>query len=178
MTKLKTNRLALRYPKEKDNKVIQFLRSDKTVNAYVERPRTNSLEEANQFIIDINRKILAEQLFYWCIIINDYPKVIGTICLWNFSKNRNLAEVGYDLHPKFHGQGIMSEALQCILEYGFLSLNLQYIEAFTHKNNEPSKRLLIKNNFHLMKNRKDENNNNNIIFSINKMIYTKTRLTK
>ncbi len=166
--KLKTERLVLRQLEEKDNTVIQFLRSDDSVNAYIKRPRTNTLEEANQFIIKINKGIETEELLYWSITLNDRPELIGNISLWHFSEDRSIAEVGYDLHPKFHGQGIMTEALQCILSYGFDILNLKEIEAFTHQNNEPSKKLLLKNNFEHIENRKDDNNADNIIFSLSR----------
>jgi ribosomal-protein-alanine N-acetyltransferase len=62
----------------------------------------------------------------------------------------------------------MSEALNCILDFGFSELNLDKIEAFTHRENEDSKRLLEKNGFNLIADRKDEDNISNIIFEIKK----------
>lgn len=168
LPKLQTERLLLRQLKENDNQVILFLRSDEAVNAFVKRPKTNTIEEANNFIDKINKGIDEQNWLFWGITIKDNPELIGTICLWNFSEDKKTAEVGYDLHPKFHKQGIMNEALVNILTYGFKVLNLDTIEAFTHKNNEPSKKLLTKNNFNHIEHRKDSDNLDNFIFSISR----------
>ena len=92
--------------------------------------------------------------------------MIGSISLWNFSEDKKTGEVGYDLSTKHHNTGVMSEALKCVLNYGFNTLQLDKIEAFTHRDNEPSKKLLIKHNFNLIEHRKDVGNLNNIIFEL------------
>lgn len=166
--KLRTNRLHLRQLKESDANEILFLRSDTTVNTFVERPNTNTIEEAIKFIHKINTGIEGDDWIFWAITVNDSPELIGTICLWNFSEDRKVAEIGYDLHPKFHNQGIMNEALTHIITYGFENLKLNTIEAFTHRDNEASKKLLLKNNFNHIEYRKDNDNPNNIIFSVSR----------
>ncbi|WP_103070457.1 GNAT family N-acetyltransferase [Aquimarina sediminis] len=166
--KLQTNRLSLRRLEERDAKVILFLRSNEIVNQFVKRPKTNSTEEAIAFINKINKGIEEEDWIFWGISTNQNTELIGTICLWNFSEDKKIAEVGYDLHPKFHQKGIMNEALECILDYGFNTLSLESIEAYTHKNNEGSKKLLIKNKFEHIAHRKDNDNPDNVIFSVSK----------
>ncbi|WP_074410099.1 MULTISPECIES: GNAT family N-acetyltransferase [Aquimarina] len=163
---LQTERLFLRQLKESDDQVILFLRSNEIVNTFVKRPKTNTIEEAINFINKINKGIDEQNWLFWGITVKDKPKLIGTICLWNFSENKKTAEVGYDLHPNFYRQGIMNEALVSILDYGFKTLELDTIEAFTHKNNEASKKLLIRNNFNHIEDRIDSDNPDNIIFSI------------
>ncbi len=165
---LETKRLLLRQLENGDSKAIQFLRSDKTVNKFVKRPRTNTINEATAFINKINIGILENDWLFWSITIKEDPELIGTICIWNFSKDRKTAEIGYDLNPKYHRQGVMNEALSTVLNYGFQTLNLTTIEAFTHRNNESSKKLLIKNNFIHIPDRKDKNNLDNIIYAIHR----------
>ncbi|MBQ0769090.1 MAG: GNAT family N-acetyltransferase [Bizionia sp.] len=164
---LKTERLLLRKIETTDCDVILFLRSDETVNAYIERPesrKTKNKADALKFIEKIEENLDTEQSIAWGITLQNNPQIIGTICLWNFSEDRKTAEVGYDLNPKFHKKGIMSEALKATINYGFNSLNLNKIEAFTHKNNESSKHLLEKNGFKHGAHRKDLDNNANFIF--------------
>ena len=60
----------------------------------------------------------------------------------------------------------MSEAVTFILNYGFTSLKLQKIEAFTNKNNLNSIRLLQNNNFIENEERWDEKFPDNLIFEI------------
>ena len=162
---LKTKRLLLRRLNESDWKMISYLRSDKEINKFVTRSSAESKEQALEFITKINNSIENQKLFYWTITEKKNNQMIGSICLWNFSKDRRIAEVGYDLSPKFQGKGIMDESLKSILDFGFKNLNLDIIEAYTHKNNEPSKKLLEKNKFKLVVGKNDEGNQDNIIYS-------------
>ncbi len=163
---LKTKRLIFRQLEDADKQEIYFLRSDKEVNKFIDRPKPDGLKGASEFISKINNGIIKDELIYWAIALKDKPKLIVTICLWNISKDKKYAELGYELNPKFHGQGIMSEALSKILDYGFNRIGLKKIEAFTHKNNLKSTAMLLKNNFKHDVGRTDKDNENNIIFSI------------
>ncbi len=165
---LNTNRLVLKQIEHTNASEILFLRSNKVVNAYVTRPETKNLKEAIAFIDKINNGIEAQDWLFWGIFLKENPKLIGTICLWNFSKDHKTAEVGYDLHPHFHGKGIMNEALVRILGYGLKKLELDQIEAYTHKDNEASKKLLVRNSFIFNEHRFDQENANNIIYTLHK----------
>jgi ribosomal-protein-alanine N-acetyltransferase len=54
---------------------------------------------------------------------------IGSICFWNITADEDCAEIGYDLLPLFHGQGIMQEATKAIIKYGFEGMKLNKIVA-------------------------------------------------
>ena len=167
---LNTERLLLRKLEESDWDMISYLRSDKEVNEFVKRPSAESKEKALEFINKTNNGIDRQNLFYWTITEKESNQMIGSICLWNFSKDRKTAEVGYDLSPKFQGKGIMNESLKSILEFGFKNLNLDLIEAYTHKRNLSSKKLLERNRFILDVNKKDEHNQDNIIYKLKKPV--------
>lgn len=102
----------------------------------------------------------------WGITILGDTAIIGTICLWNFSEDYKTAEAGYNMNPDFQGKGIMSEALKGVLDYGFNSLNLDKVTAYTHNANEASKKLLKRNGFNLVEGEIDEGNLSNMIFDI------------
>ncbi|CAL2106310.1 (ribosomal protein S5)-alanine N-acetyltransferase [Tenacibaculum sp. 190524A02b] len=163
-TKLKTNRLLLRNLEPKDWKAVSFLRSDTSVNQFVDRPIATSKEEALLFITKISTGIADESLFYWSISLKDQDRMIGSICLWNFSEDKVTAEIGFDLTPDCQSKGIMSEALKSVLTFGFHDLKLKNIEAYTHYLNLSSKKLLEKNNFKLIIHKKDPHNKNNIVY--------------
>ena len=168
---IKTERLTLRKIEETDSDVILFLRSDKTINKFIDRPenrRTKNISDAIKHIKNLNTETENNKSISWGITLNKDPKIIGTICLWNFSENYKIAEVGYDLNPVFQRKGIMSEALNSVVNFGFIELNIDSIEAFTHIQNENSKMLLEKNGFHYIENRKDNDNLSNIVFEIRK----------
>ena len=164
-----TTRFFLRKIKESDCKTILFLRSDETINKFIERPenrKTKNIPEAIKFIKQIDENIETSKSIAWGITLKDDPQIIGTICLWNFSEDQKTAEIGYDLSPKFHGNGVMDEAMKSVIEYGFNVLNLDKIEAYTHQKNESSKKLLERNRFTFVKDKIDENNLNNIIYEL------------
>lgn len=166
---LKTERLLLRRIESSDSDVILFLRSDETVTKFIERPenrKTRNISDAKKFIEELHEYIETNQSISWGITLKTEPKIIGTICLWNFARDNTIAEVGYDLDPEFQKKGIMDEALKVIIEYAFKELKLDQVEAFTHFENENSKRLLEKNGFRFNKNRKDLENSSNVIFEL------------
>ena len=168
---INTERLILRKIEESDSDVILFLRSDKTITKFIHRPenrKTKNISDAIKYIKKLNIETENNKSFSWGITLKSDPKIIGTICLWNFSDNYKIAEVGYDLNPNFQRKGIMSEALNKVVNFGFNELNLDKIEAFTHIQNENSKKLLEKNRFNFVKDRKDNDNLSNVIFEIKK----------
>ena len=164
-----TNRLVLRALEPSDWEEILFLRSDKAVNQFINRPperQTTNRTQVLEFIERINSEKNTVEWLYWCINLKDNPLTIGTICLWNLTSESESAELGYDLHPKFQGQGIMSEAIEKVIDFGFHSLNKIRIEAFTHKDNRSSIQLLNRHNFKINTNRRDAKNENNQIFEL------------
>jgi len=62
----------------------------------------------------------------------------------------------------------MNESFKAILNFGFCTMNLKIIEAFTHKDNEASKILLKKHQFVFQVKRNDEGFENNRIFKLKK----------
>ncbi|GAB4093755.1 hypothetical protein GCM10028786_26820 [Flaviaesturariibacter terrae] len=64
------------------------------------------------------------------------------ICLYGFSDDSAGCEIGYELLPGFQGKGIMREALEKVINYAFHTLNVQKIDAFFHRENKRSQKLL------------------------------------
>ncbi|WP_405199093.1 GNAT family N-acetyltransferase [Christiangramia sp. LLG6405-1] len=163
---IETERLVLRKLKEADWEIVSYLRSDEIVNQFVKRKNADTQEKALDFILNTNLKISNNELIYWCITLKNETNMIGSICLWNFSEDRKVAEIGYDLNPKYQRKGIMNESMIPVLNFGFGKLNLDKIEAFTQKQNKNSISLLINNQFHLNKERFDKDNEDNRIFEL------------
>lgn len=164
--KLETQRLLLRDINESHVDDILRIRSNEVINRFVIRNSPKNNYDALQFILTIKENTKNNQTIYLGISLKDQPKIIGTICLWNFSEDRKTAEVGYELLPEYHRQGIMSEALKTVLDFGFNELNLDEILAITNKFNENSKGILLKHDFILLEEKKDKGFPDNIIFSL------------
>jgi ribosomal-protein-alanine N-acetyltransferase len=164
-----TERLQLRQMKLSDCAEVLDLRSDETLNQYISRPKSRQITDedgSKAFIESINEKISRNEIVFWSITLKTSPKTIGTICLWNFNDADSTAEIGYDLGLSYQQKGIMNEALDGVIQYGFSDLKLAKIVAFTHGGNAPSRKLLIRNGFKLDAARTDEGNANNVIFEL------------
>jgi [ribosomal protein S5]-alanine N-acetyltransferase len=144
---LKTERLILRQLISSDDKEIFALRSDDNANKYLNRKPCTSINDAKNFIKTINENIERNDSVYWAITLGETEKLIGTICLLNFSNDNSKAEIGYELLPAFQGKGIMHEATSVVIDFGIQHIGLNSIEAYTHCENRNSTRLLEKLNF-------------------------------
>ncbi len=163
---IKTRNLILRRLVLQDQKVIFTLRNDKQVNRFIRRNFMNSETEALTFIEKIWSNGDRGPDVFWGICLNTHPDLIGSVCLWNFSGDRKLAELGYELLPVFQGRGLMSEAVKAVLDYAFNHPELTTIEAYTHKENMPSKKMLAKFQFRFIPDKVDADNENNEGYSL------------
>lgn len=161
---LETERLLIRIPKSIDRDMLFFMRTNKEVNIYIKRNKPQTLEDIDVFINDRLKDRDKRVSLYWVITLKEEPnQCIGAISLWHFSEDRRTAEVGYDLHPDYQGKGIMREALLNVVSFGFNILNLHTIEAYTHRENMPSRKLLEKQGFSLT-DKKDDDFPTNLVY--------------
>ena len=79
--------------------------------------------------------------------MSDKNLLVGAICLFSFSDENDRCEIGYELLTNFQGQGIMKEAVGKVIEYVFNTIKVQKIEAFFHRDNQSSIKLLEKFSF-------------------------------
>ena len=142
-----TERLTLRPLEISDVQEIFTLRSDSEINKYLNRQPSNTIDDARNFIIKINENTGNNGSLYWAITFTGNNLLLGTICLFGFSDENNKCEVGYELLTNFQKQGIMKEALEKVIEYAFNIINVQKIEAFIHRDNEQSLKLMDKLSF-------------------------------
>lgn len=163
---IKTKHLILRRLLPEDRKAVFILRNDEQVNRFIRRNIMSSETEAAAFIEKIWSNGDRGPDVFWAICLNTRPDLIGTICLWNFSKDRKLAELGYEMFPAFQGRGLMSEAVKAVLDYGFKERKLTTIEAYTHKDNLRSRKMLAKCLFRYLPDKADADNENNEVYSL------------
>ena len=139
---LVTERLTLRQLEVTDEQEIFTLRSDSEINKYLGRKPANTMEDARNFINGILEHSKTNDSFYWAITLTGNQKLVGTICLYGFSEENNNCEIGYELLTDYQGQGIMTEALEKVVDYAFNTIGVQKIEAYFHKDNQRSTQLL------------------------------------
>ena len=145
---LRSERLLLREITLADAEEIFFLRSDPRMMQYLDRPPLASIAEGRIFI---QQKIIDSyknnEGIDWGITLQGQPKLIGLISFWRFVKEHHRAEIGYGLHPDFWKRGIVSEAINCVLDHGFEEMKLHSVEANVNPDNLASIKVLEKNGF-------------------------------
>ena len=144
---LKTEKLTLRQLAINDGQEIFTLRSDSEINKYLGRQMANTIDDARNFINKITENINKNDSLYWAITFSDKNILVGTICLFSFSDQNASCEIGYELLTDFQGQGIMKEAVEKVIDYAFNTIKVQKIEAFFHRDNQRSIKLLKKCSF-------------------------------
>jgi ribosomal-protein-alanine N-acetyltransferase len=144
---LTTERLTLRKLLITDEQEIFTLRSDSEINKYLDRQISNTIDDARNFINKVNENINKGDSLYWAITLRDKNILVGTICLFSFSDENDKCEIGYELLTNFQGQGIMKEASEKVIDYSFNTIKVQKIEAFLHRDNQSSIKLLEKLSF-------------------------------
>jgi len=144
---LTTERLILRKMTADDAPEMLFLRSDPGVLQYIDREPAKSIEEVVAFIDMVTKNCDNNEAINWAISLKDDPGLLGNVCFWNVQKEHYRAELGYVLHPNWQGKGIMTEAMQAVLHYGFNVMKLHSVEANVNPGNTPSVRVLERYNF-------------------------------
>ena len=144
---LTTERLTLRQLIINDEQEIFTLRSDSEINKYLDRQVSNTIDDARNFINKINENTNKNDSIYWAITFSGRNILVGTICLFGFSDENGSCEIGYELLTNFQGQGIMKEAAEKVIDYAFNTIKVQKIEAFLHRDNQRSIKLLDKLSF-------------------------------
>lgn len=84
----------------------------------------------------------------WLLIDPKTSGLIGDCSFHSWWVGHHYAETGYGIWDElYQGKGLMSEALERILEVGFGEMKLQRVEAFVLPNNKPSIRIMEKFGF-------------------------------
>ncbi len=144
---LKTNRLVLRPLEDTDAKALFNLRSNPQVMRYFGRPLMQSIDEALEKLAQNKIMFANSDGVEWAMSFHNDPQMIGSLAIWKIDKINHRGEIGYMLHPEQHGKGLMSEALQALIQYGFETLNLHSLEANVNPDNAASIQLLVRNGF-------------------------------
>jgi len=145
---IKTGRLLLRKLERTDANEMFFLRSNENVLRYIGREPAKTITEAEEFINKINKAADENESILWGIaLLNEPSTVIGTICFWNLKKEHYRGEIGYMLHPDHWRKGIMKEAINAVVDYGFTVLGLHSIEALLNPENLASSSVLESTGF-------------------------------
>ncbi len=153
---LETERLLLRRMNPGDIEAIFRMRSDENVMKYIPRPIVTNREEAEQHLNLIDERIESNEGINWAITLKGKPEMLGIAGHYRLKAESFRSEIGYMLLPEYNGQGIITEVVAALVDYGFDNMGLHSIEAIIDPDNTASARVLEKNGFvkeaHLIEN--------------------------
>ena len=144
---LESNRLLLRAVSVDDVNEVMELRGNPETMKFIPRPLVTSPEMALGHIGMINEKIENNTGINWGITLKGNSKLLGVIGHYRIQPENYRSEIGYMLLPEYQGQGIVSEAIKMVLDYGFNVLNFHSVEAVVDPENHASAKVLEKNGF-------------------------------
>ena len=138
MPELETGRLILRKLTMHDAEDVYAYSRDPEVARHVLWDAHRSIGESRAYLRYMLRKYRMNEAASWGIELKETGRIIGTVgFMWVQDDNR-AAEVGYSLARAQWDKGIMTEALTAVIEYSFLTLRLNRIEAIHDLSNPAS----------------------------------------
>ena len=143
---LETERLWLRQATQEDAEAVFAVFSDPKVTQFHDLDTFTHRDEAIGVIERWVRGFESGSRIRWGIARKQDNYLIGS-CGFRWDKAENAAVVGYELASQYWRQGIMSEALQAILQYEFECKGVQFVIAEIMLENVASRRLLEKLGF-------------------------------
>lgn len=83
----------------------------------------------------------------WAIILKAESRMVGDVCFVGEPDTEGEIEIGYGTYENYRGNGYMTEAVACILEWAKRQDHVKSVFAQTAKDNPASYRILEKNGF-------------------------------
>jgi [ribosomal protein S5]-alanine N-acetyltransferase len=127
------------------------LNDQQDVFAYAKDPDVGPLagwrpHRSEKESLHIIKHLFLRNPYSYAIVNNANQTVIGSI---GFTKKvfRPTYELGYSLHKDYWGQGLMSEAVQAMVQFGFEQLQATRLIAKTMTHNIASQKVLLKAGF-------------------------------
>ncbi|MBD2563046.1 MULTISPECIES: GNAT family N-acetyltransferase [Nostoc] len=143
---LETERLLLRETTLQDAEAIFAIFSNPAVTQFHDLDTFTSIEEAIAVIERRAKRFEQGEGIRWGIARKQDNVLIGS-CGFRWNPQEHSAEVGYELVSTFWRQGIMTEAVHTILQFGFEKMGLCFVVAQVMLDNIASKKLLEKLGF-------------------------------
>ncbi|MFI5451650.1 GNAT family N-acetyltransferase [Pedobacter sp. UC225_61] len=145
---LETERLLLREHALTDADTLFALRTNENVMRFIDRERPKTVKDIETFIATFNDGFKQGQHLAWVIALKENPtQMIGSIGYWRANLANYRAEIGYMLHPNYWRKGIISEALNATIAFGFNQMKLHTIQANINPGNDASRQILLKHGF-------------------------------
>ena len=111
--------------------------------------RTKTLEEAQEFVEEMIRHTISNTYFPYVIIDESDNRIIGFIDLKNIDWSIPKTQIGFYIDESYEGKGIISKALQQIIDYCFNEKGFEKLFMQIHPENMAAQKVAEKCGFEL-----------------------------
>lgn len=159
---IETSRLLLRPFETNDATALFDMDKNVNVHQYLWQKPIETIEEVYTYIEMVQKQYEDRGIGRFSTIIKETGELIG----WTGLKfvndhvengNTNFYDYGYRLNEKFWNNGYATEATKAWLDYGFNTINIDKINAYTHAQNGASNHVLSKCGMQFMEDYPDAN---------------------
>jgi len=145
---IETERLILREHTLNDLPELFELRSNTQIMENIDKAGFIDMSEAVAQYERMKNGYETSTGISWGVTLKDgNDKVIAGCGLWRIVREHYRAEIGYAALPQYWNQGIISEAIKAVCDFGFNTIGIHSIEANLNPGNIRSARVLEKNGF-------------------------------
>lgn len=140
-----TSRLRLREITESDYNFFVELETNESCLKYESDivPTKDSVDKKFRETLEIINSVPRVR-YRFMITYLDTNEPIGRVVLWKIDDSINEWEIGWDVHPRYWGNGYAPEAAMAVLEFAFNDLRVHRIQALCNDQNISSEKVMIK----------------------------------
>ncbi len=146
---LETTRFHLREIQITDAEAVFACFHNDEVTRYYDQPTFTAIEQAEKLILHMRQGFRDRRSIRWGIARKEDNWLLGTCGYNGWNRLAHKTGVGYELAQPFWRQGVMTEVLTAVLDFGFQRMRLNRVEALVMPNNTASERVLTKLGFQL-----------------------------
>jgi ribosomal-protein-alanine N-acetyltransferase len=139
-----TERLVLREITLADVEDIFAYSCDPEVFLYVGGSVHKTIEDSRKFIGEVLKQFEDQEILMWGIYHKGDKRLIGDCGFIQWDRKNKRTELDYLLSKDYWNQGLMTEAVRALIEFGFEQMKLERIQAICETANVASSRVMEK----------------------------------
>ncbi len=144
---LETERLILRKLQYSDREAIFKYAQNENVAKHLIWSAHKDIVDTIGFLNLVYESYNDNRAAPWGIQFKDDSRIIGTAGFVSWDKEKNMAEIGYVLAEEYWGEGIITEAVKEVINFGFNVLKLEKIASRCKPENTASYKVMEKCKF-------------------------------
>jgi len=148
LPQFESDRIIIRRYKPSDAGDLHNALKDKAMTRWTfALPYPYPKDAASKYIRRTQRLWRLKKGYAFAVVHKETGKVIGNVGLNRVEQVHKCGEIGYCVGKKYWGQGLVTEAVELLLHFGFKKLKLHRIYGHTFEGNIGSKRVFEKTGF-------------------------------